>query len=364
MYDYSFLQWLAFFYIYSFFGWIFESCYVSILKHRFVNRGFLRLPLLPLYGSGAVMMLWVSLPFREHPALVCLSGVIAATALEYVTGFVMERLFCVKYWDYSNKKFQLDGYICLSSSIAWGFLTILLTEYIHQPIARLVLGVSYPVLLVCVSAVSVLFLLDTYESVREALALGNALKAMTRLHSEIEELQKRLEALQEEAAGFRQEFLDETELRLSAARENARERLDTARSDFADRLDEARTGIQERLDEARSSMRERLDEARADARERLSGAKFDTRERLSSVAEQLSDARLRREQLAGGGKLRRFYRRGLFSGNPGAVSHRFPEAFLELQRLSLKQTDGKSKKEPDKDVKEKQEQKDSENSPS
>ena len=320
MYDYSFLQWLAFFYIYSFFGWIFESCYVSILKHRFVNRGFLRLPLLPLYGSGAVMMLWVSLPFREHPALVWLSGVIAATALEYVTGFVMERLFCVKYWDYSNKKFQLDGYICLSSSIAWGFLTILLTEYIHQPIARLVLGVSYPVLLVCVSAVSVLFLLDTYESVREALALGNALKAMTRLHSEIEELQKRLEALQEEAAGFRQEFLDETELRLSAARENARERL--------------------------------------------SGAKFDTRERLSSVAEQLSDARLRREQLAGGGKLRRFYRRGLFSGNPGAVSHRFPEAFLELQRLSLKQTDGKSKKEPDKDVKEKQEQKDSENSPS
>lgn len=342
MYDYSFLQWLAFFYIYSFFGWIFESCYVSILKHRFVNRGFLRLPLLPLYGSGAVMMLWGSLPFREHPALVWLSGVIAATALEYVTGFVMERLFCVKYWDYSNKKFQLDGYICLSSSIAWGFLTILLTEYIHQPIARLVLGVSYPVLLVCVSAVSVLFLLDTYESVREALALGNALKAMTRLHSEIEELQKRLEALQEEAAGFRQEFLDETELRLSAARENARERLDTARSDFADRLDEARTGIQERLDEARSSMRERL----------------------SSVAEQLSDARLRREQLTGGGNLRRFYRQGLFSGNPSAVSRRFPDAFLELQRLSLKQTDGKSKKEPDKDVKEKQEQKDSENSPS
>ena len=81
-------------------------------------------------------------------------------------------------------------------------------------------------------------------------------------------------------------------------------------------------------------------------------------------AEQLSDARLRREQLTGGGNLRRFYRRGLFSGNPGAVSHRFPEAFLELQRLSLKQTDGKSKKEPDKDVKEKQEQKDSENSPS
>lgn len=352
MYDYSFLQWLAFFYIYSFFGWIFESCYVSLLKHRLVNRGFLRLPLLPLYGSGAVMMLWVSLPFREHPALVWLSGVIAATALEYVTGFVMERLFCVKYWDYSNKKFQLDGYICLSSSIAWGVLTILLTEYIHQPIARLVSGISYPVLLPCISVVSVLFLLDTYESVREALALGNTLKAMTRLHSEIEELQKKLEALQEEAAGFRQELLDETEQKLSAARTNARERLDTARADLAERLDEARTGIQERLDEARTDIQERLDEARINVTDRLGEAKVNVTGRLGeakvSMRERLDEARLRREQLTGylarAGRLRRFYRRGLFSGNPGAVSRRFPEAFQELQRLSVKERSERRKK--------------------
>ena len=68
MYTYTWYQWLAFFYVYCFLGWIFESTYVSLKQKRLVNRGFLRLPMLPLYGSGAVMMLWVSLPVRGQPA--------------------------------------------------------------------------------------------------------------------------------------------------------------------------------------------------------------------------------------------------------------------------------------------------------
>lgn len=146
MYTYTWYQWLAFFYVYCFLGWIFESTYVSLKQKRLVNRGFLRLPMLPLYGSGAVMMLWVSLPVRDSLTLVYISGFIAATALEYVTGAVMERLFKVRYWDYSSQPFQLHGYICLSSSIAWGFLTILMTDVIHDPIARTVLAVP-PVIL-------------------------------------------------------------------------------------------------------------------------------------------------------------------------------------------------------------------------
>lgn len=111
MYTYTWYQWLAFFYVYCFLGWIFESTYVSLKQKRLVNRGFLRLPMLPLYGSGAVMMLWVSLPVRDSLPLVYISGFIAATALEYVTGAVMERLFKVRYWDYSSQPFQLHGYI-------------------------------------------------------------------------------------------------------------------------------------------------------------------------------------------------------------------------------------------------------------
>jgi len=199
MYTYTWYQWLAFFYLYCFFGWIFESTYVSLKKKKFVNRGFLRLPMLPLYGSGAVMMLWVSLPVHDNLLLVYISGFIAATALEYVTGAVMERLFKVRYWDYSNQPFQLNGYICLSSSIAWGFLTIFMTDVIHEPIARAVLAVSPVVLITCDFVISVLFTADIYESTKAALALGHTLEAMTKLKADIETLQSHIELLREEA---------------------------------------------------------------------------------------------------------------------------------------------------------------------
>ncbi len=66
MYTYAWYHWITFFYLYCFFGWIFESTYVSFKQHHFVNRGFLRLPMLPLYGSGAILLLWVSLPYQDN----------------------------------------------------------------------------------------------------------------------------------------------------------------------------------------------------------------------------------------------------------------------------------------------------------
>ena len=121
MHIYTTGQWVLLFFFYCFCGWVWESCYVSSCQRRWVNRGFLHGPLLPIYGSGAIMILFVTLPAERFPALVWLLGLLAATALEYVTGAVMERLFRVRYWDYSKHRFNLNGHICLSSSIAWGF---------------------------------------------------------------------------------------------------------------------------------------------------------------------------------------------------------------------------------------------------
>ena len=122
MHMYSPCQWILIFYIYGFFGWIFESCYVSIREKTWVNRGFLKGPLLPIYASGAILMLLVSLPIRDNYVATFFAGMVAATALEYVVGVGMETLFKVKYWDYSNQRFNFQGRICLRSSIAWGGL--------------------------------------------------------------------------------------------------------------------------------------------------------------------------------------------------------------------------------------------------
>lgn len=200
MYTYSWYHWLTFFYIYCFLGWVFESAYVSAKKLKLVNRGFLRLPMLPLYGTGAVMMLWVSLPVKDHIVLVYLSGMIAATFLEYITGYGMELLFKIRYWDYSDQKLNVNGYICLSSSIAWGFLTIFMTNVIHKPIARFVLSLPLHVELTLIFVVSILFVYDSVYSTREALNLARALEAITRLRTELDELQVQLALLKSEAA--------------------------------------------------------------------------------------------------------------------------------------------------------------------
>ena len=246
MYTYAWYHWLTFFYIYCFFGWIFESTYVSLKQHRFVNRGFLRLPMLPLYGTGAVMMLWVSLPFKSSLVMVYISGVIGATILEYVTGWGMERLFKMKYWDYSNQRFNLNGYICLSSSVAWGFLTIFLTEVIHKPIERWVLHVPTMIGIPCLSVITVVFIIDTAESVRTALDLARVLDAMTKMKAELDDVQVQLALLKAE-----------TEQKLEEAKEDTAVKLETLRVEAAGKAAQLRNETAERAAQLKYETTER-----------------------------------------------------------------------------------------------------------
>ena len=261
MYSYTWYQWLTFFYLYCFAGWIFESAYVSILKKRLVNRGFLRLPLLPLYGTGAVMMLWVSLPFEDNLLLVYLSGVVAATILEYVTGWTMERLFKMKYWDYSDQRFNFRGYICLSSSIAWGFLTILLTEVLHPPVARLVQGIPAAADIAGVLILSVFFAEDTVQSVRDALDLGRALEAMTSMKAELDDIQVQLALLRADASDRVSEYREDAAQRLAVAREDAAQKLAGAREDAAQKLADAREDAATRVEQLKTEAMQKLGQA-------------------------------------------------------------------------------------------------------
>ena len=278
MYEYTWYQWLSFFYIYCFFGWIFESSYVSLKQRRFVNRGFLRLPMLPLYGTGAVMMLWVSLPFKSSLVMVYISGVIGATVLEYVTGWGMERLFKMKYWDYSNQRFNVKGYICLSSSIAWGFLTILLTEVIHRPIERYVLGLPLMVDLVCVIVVSLLFAADTAESVKAALDLAKVLDAMTNMRAELDDIQVQMALLKAE-----------TVQRMEEAREEASQKLGQVRSEAASRTSALKEGAAERLNVIVENTVERMGDLMEDTAERVGVLVEGTADKVARTAERLAE---------------------------------------------------------------------------
>lgn len=195
MFEYSLFEWVLFFYFYCFFGWCFESTYVSICRKKLINRGFMRGPFLPLYGSGAIMMLVVSKPFERCIPLVYIAGCIGATGLEYVTGVVMEALFAVRYWDYSHKRFNYKGHICLSSSLAWGALTVLVTRYIHPVVERIVLQIPDKVEHAVTLLLSVVLAGDFTLSFRAALDLKDILYRLEQVNEEIAHLQKRVDVL-------------------------------------------------------------------------------------------------------------------------------------------------------------------------
>ena len=193
--QYTVFEWLLFFYTYSFLGWVFESCYVSIRKKRWVNRGFLKGPFLPIYGGGAVMMLFVSYPFKENLILTFFAGAVGATLLELVTGMLLEAIFKVRYWDYSNQKFNYKGHICLSSTIAWGFLTIGMNEVLHPGIIGILALLPERPVRIVMGLVTCFLLTDITISVREALDLRNLLVGMEDMRKEMLLMRRRVDVI-------------------------------------------------------------------------------------------------------------------------------------------------------------------------
>ena len=195
MFNYQPMQWLFLFFFYSFFGWIFETIYVSVHEGHFVNRGFIRGPFLPLCGCGGIMMLLASKPFYENIVLVFVSGCIGATALEYITAVVMEALFKVRYWDYSHKKIHFQGRISLESTLAWGVCTVVFTHWLQLPIERIVLSIPYNIVTVATAVVLVMFSADFMLAFKTALDLKDVLVYMEKAKSEMARMQKRLDVI-------------------------------------------------------------------------------------------------------------------------------------------------------------------------
>lgn len=199
MFQYSIEEWLLLFYTYCFIGWCFESAYVSLRTKHWVNRGFMRGPFLPLYGSGAIMMLVVSRPFADNIWLTYIAGCIGATVLEFATGAAMEKLFKIRYWDYSNQRFQFKGHICLSSTIAWGFLTILMTRVINEPIAAVIMRIPEAVQDVLTIGLTAVLAWDFALSFKAAIDLRDVLIKLEEAKADLDEMQQKLSTILEHA---------------------------------------------------------------------------------------------------------------------------------------------------------------------
>ena len=135
---YEFFKYFLLFVMYSFSGWLFEVIVVFFTTKKFSNRGFLIGPVCPIYGIASFFMLYLLNKYKnDYIILFCMSAIIC-TIVEYLTSFIMEKLFKTRWWDYSNNKFNLNGRICLQDSLIFGFLGILVILYINSFFLQLI----------------------------------------------------------------------------------------------------------------------------------------------------------------------------------------------------------------------------------
>ena len=131
-------EYLWYFFLYAFFGWCCEVCFAAAKDGIFVNRGFLNGPVCPIYGVGVSVVVLCLTPVRENILFLFIGSVLLTSALEWATGFVLERVFHQKWWDYSDMPGNLNGYVCPLFSLLWGLACLLVMRVFHPMVAKLV----------------------------------------------------------------------------------------------------------------------------------------------------------------------------------------------------------------------------------
>lgn len=229
---YHMINW---FIIYSFFGWVWETFYVSIKQGEFINRGFISGPFCTIYGCGAIAVYTVLKPAEGNLFILFFGGIVVATLLEYFTAVLMESIFHTSWWDYSDKKFNFQGRICLGASLGWGVFTVILFRVLHPVVEDLVS--LYPVYVgkigSCVFGAG--YLVDFCRSASAAFHLRERLPQW---EHELEK--KQVELMLKLNARF-----ENLEFARGASIESIRERLEDA--EVLNALSEKRIAIQKEL---------------------------------------------------------------------------------------------------------------------
>jgi uncharacterized membrane protein len=249
---------VSWFWIYSFFGWIWESSFVSIKNRKLVNRGFVSGPVLTIYGCGAVAVYLLMKPFDSNIFVLYFGGVVVTTVLEYITGVLMEVIFHANWWDYSNQKFNFQGKICLSSSIGWGFFTLVLF-YVFQPFVDWLVGL-YPRKYgeVGISFITMIYCVDFGMSSFVAFHIKDKLRSLdktwdefveylqnSRLAEAAESLKERASVLKQESSGERiRTYLEERKSafgeyldRISGENTDRRETFQERKEEYLEKFD-------------------------------------------------------------------------------------------------------------------------------
>ena len=292
---YSLYDLLFFFFIYAFIGWCTEVVFAACKHGAFVNRGFLNGPVCPIYGFGVVIVILVLLPLKENLAALFFGSVLLTTALEFIVGFALEKIFNDKWWDYSREPFNIKGYICLRFSLIWGLACVFAIDVVHPLIDRLVGLIPHTLGLVALAIFSATILIDTVFASGSAWTLKKQLHLLAEARAELKVVSDAIGGSLAEGAINAKEKAEEGKEKFDDLREEGKEKLDDLREESKEKLDDLREESKEKLDDLREEGKEKLDdlqEAFGELREKLADQREQRKAKLEAREAELT-ARLR-----------------------------------------------------------------------
>mgnify|MGYP000061835553 CR=1 FL=1 len=157
-------KYILYFLIYSFIGWLLETIYAFIVLGHFDNRGFLLGPYCPIYGFGMLILTVGLSKYKNNKLKLFFVAAIVLTYFEYVAGFALDAIFGLKWWDYSNDFLNINGRVCLSFGIVWGFIAIIVVDFIHpfteKVLDKLLKKINPTMLEILLKVAGILFIID------------------------------------------------------------------------------------------------------------------------------------------------------------------------------------------------------------
>lgn len=250
------------FFIYAFLGWCTEVSYAALVTGKFVNRGFLNGPVCPVYGFGVVIVLTCLSPLENNLLFLFAGSVVLTSALEWLTGFVLEKLFHQRWWDYSDEPFNLNGYVCLRFSVAWGFACMFVVKLLHPTVLLFIRIIPKPVGIALLVVLGAVMAVDLTATVSAIVKLNRRLEQIDELAAKIKEasnefgenLADRVLDAAERGAGWKED-IDELAFRLAERRaeladeiEEWEQRREERTAQVRGQLEEWRNGVQELLE--------------------------------------------------------------------------------------------------------------------
>lgn len=179
--EYNIVTYFLLFMIYSVAGWIMEVTCKSFEAKKFINRGFMIGPYCPIYGWGAIFITILLKRYISDWIVLFFMSMITCGVLEYLTSYVMEKLFHARWWDYSRRKYNINGRICLETLVPFGLLGLTIM-YITNPIILNALQ-SIPDNILNVIAI-VLFVMFTIDGIVSLKVVSNVRATSTKLNKE------------------------------------------------------------------------------------------------------------------------------------------------------------------------------------